>query len=60
MQKQFRTRNNIGRANYTISDNDGIKTHLDGSPFFGIEIFSNKLKFKAKVKQLLKDGYVEI
>jgi hypothetical protein len=60
MQKQFKTQNNIGRAKYTISDNDGVKTHLDGSPFFGIMIFSNKIKFNTKVKQLLKEGYVEI
>ena len=60
MQKQFRTQNNIGRAKYTISFNDGIKTYSDGSTFFGIIIFSNKVKFNTKVKQLLKEGYVEI
>jgi hypothetical protein len=60
MTKQFRTQLNIGRVKYTISDHDGISTHKDGSPFFGIYCFSNKKKFQAKIKKLLSENYQEI
>jgi len=59
MTKQFRTQHNIGRAKYTISYQDGVSTHKDSSPYWGICIFSNKRKFEAKQKELIKDGYTE-
>ena len=57
--KNFYTQNNIGRAKYTISYHNGVSTHSDGSPFYGIMIFSNKKKFNQRIKELLKDGYKE-
>ena len=57
--KIFRTKNNIGKAKYTVSSHDGIQTHKDGSPFFGIAIFSNKVKFNKHIKELIKNGYTE-
>jgi hypothetical protein len=56
--KSFYQQNNIGKAKYTISYHDGMQTHTDGSPFFGIRIFSNKKKLKAYTNNLLKEGYI--
>ena len=58
MEKQFYQQNNIGKAKYTISMYDGVQTHKDGSPFFGIAIFKNKKKLKAYIDTLLKEGYI--
>ena len=57
MQKEYYEQHNIGRAKYTVSFFDGIQTHKDGSPFFGIEIFSNKKKLAIFIKDLIKKGY---
>ena len=43
MEKTFYRRDNIGKAKYTISFHDGVQTHKDGSRFFGIAIFKNKI-----------------
>lgn len=59
MKKQFYTQNNIGKAKYTISYYDGEATHNDGSPFFGIIIFSNKVKFNSAIKELKSEGYTQ-
>jgi hypothetical protein len=59
MQKNFYTQNNIGKVKYTISYYDGVSTHNDGSPFYGIYTFSNKRLFEKKQRELLKEGYVE-
>jgi len=58
-EKKFYLMDNIGKAKYTVNCHDGIKTHRDGSPFFDINIFKNKKKRNAFVKQLLNDGYKE-
>lgn len=34
---------NIGKSKYIISWHDGSKYHADGSPFYDIKIFKNKL-----------------
>jgi len=57
--KLFRTNTNIGKAKYTVSDHDGVQTHKDGSPFFGIAIFKNKKKRDAHIKALVAKGYRE-
>lgn len=57
--KTFYQRDNIGKAKYTISFHDGIQTHKDGSPFFGIEIFKNKKKVKLFTDKLISEGYKE-
>lgn len=59
MDKQFNTMANIGKAKYVVNYHDGIQTHKDGSPFFGIAIFKNKKKLAAFVAQLLNSGYAE-
>ncbi len=50
----------MGRCKYTVSYHDGVQTHRDGSPFYGIAIFSNKKKKEAFVKSLVADGYTYI
>ena len=50
---------NIGRAKYVVRYHDGVKKHNDGSPFFDIEIFSNKRKKERRVKELRQQGYQE-
>lgn len=57
--KTFYQQDNIGKAKYTISFHNGIDTHKDGSPFFGIKIFSNKKKLNNFRTELIKDGYTE-
>ena len=49
----------IGRAKYVINTHDGISTHPDGSPAYGIDTFSNKKKMEAYIKSLKKKGYAE-
>lgn len=55
--KTFYRQDNIGKAKYTISFNDGIKTHRDGSPFFDIAIFKNKKQLQVFINKLIADGY---
>lgn len=59
MEKQFNTMYNVGRAKYVINSHDGQKTHKDGSPFFDLDTFSNKRKFEAAKKELIRAGYKE-
>lgn len=58
-KKQFHTQNNIGKVKYVINYHNGIDTHTDGSPFFGIKTFSNKQKFNKEIKNLKNQGYYE-
>lgn len=55
-EKSFYLSGSIGKAKYTISPYDGLSTHKDGSPFFGIYIFSNKKKYLLKIKELVELG----
>ena len=55
--KKFNTENNIGKSKYVINFHDGVKKHEDGSEFYDIVIFSNKLKYNAFISELTKQGY---
>ena len=57
--KLFYTTNNIGKVRYTVSYHDGVGTHRDGSPFYGIACCSNRKHRDAFLKQLRADGYAE-
>lgn len=46
-----------GKIKYTVNYHDGIKTHKDGSRFFNLATFKNKVKKDKFVKELIKDGY---
>lgn len=56
--KTYNLKYNIGRAKYIINYHDGEKMHPDGSQFFDIEIFKNKIDFKKCEKKLIENGYV--
>jgi len=57
MIKQFTVNPQIGRARYTISAQDRIKTHSDGSAFWDIEIFNNKLSLIKAIRRYEINGY---
>ncbi len=57
--KVFNIKHNVGKAKYVINYHDGIKKHKDGSPFFDIQIYSNKKDFDKAIKLLKQDGYSE-
>lgn len=48
---KFKINPQIGRAKYSISSHDGIKTHKDGSEFWDIEIFKTKTAFEKAIKK---------
>ena len=50
---------NVGKAKYVINYHDGKSKHNDGSDFFGINIFKNKIKFQKEINRLKTDGYVD-
>jgi len=58
--RKFYTKLNIGKSKYVINFHDGVKTHKDGSEFYDIAIFSNKLKYNSFKNDLIKQGYKEI
>ena len=51
-RKRYYTQTNIGRARYVVNFHDGVKAHPDGSPFYGIGIFSNKRQLQAFIRGL--------
>jgi hypothetical protein len=55
--KVYNTMYNVGRAKYVVNYHDGVQTHKDGSPFFGIAIFRNQIKLKQFISELKNDGY---
>lgn len=59
MEKTFNEMQNIGKAKYVVNYHDGEKQHKDGSQFFDISIFSNKIKKNKFVKDLIKKGYTQ-
>ena len=56
--KVFNIMHNIGKAKYVVNSHDGVQTHKDGSPFFGIKIFKNKRDLNCFIKKLLNEGYI--
>ena len=55
--KNYYIQNNIGKCKYCVSFHDGVQTHRDGSPFYGIQTFKNIKRMNSFVKQLVLDGY---
>ncbi len=48
--KTFYRMHKIGTAKYTVGKTDGVSTHKDGSLFFDIAIFKNKIKLKRYIR----------
>lgn len=57
--KTYYVTHNVGNAKYVVSYHDGAKKHNDGSDFFDIKIFSNRLKMQYFKRELSKDGYTQ-
>lgn len=57
--KVFYEQMNIGHAKYVVNVHDGIQTHSDRSPFYGIAIFRNQKAKNLYVRELLALGYTE-
>jgi len=58
-KKVFYTQGKIASSKYTVSMHDGVQTHKDGSPFYGIALFNNKKKLALYLKKLTVEGYTE-
>ena len=59
MKKNYYIMYNVGKAKYLLNTHNGVDMHKDGSPFYGCEIFKNKKKLQARIKELQGQGYVE-
>lgn len=53
----YRTSRNVGKARYVVSFHTGAKFHQDGSPFFDIQIFTNKRDAARFTRSLDAQGY---
>lgn len=58
--KNFYVQYNIGKSKYVVSFHNGENFYSDGSPFYDIKIFKNKVLLGRFIKELLNSGYVEI
>ena len=59
IEKKYNLKHNVGKAKYLVSFHNGDKFHKDGSRFYDIEIFKNKLKLNSFLKDLRNKGYIE-
>jgi hypothetical protein len=58
-KKAFKVNPGIGKAKYSISSHDGKKKHNDGSDFWDIEIFKNKVDLEKAIKKYTSNGFVK-
>jgi hypothetical protein len=58
-KKVFNQMQGIGKSKYVVNYHDGKKTHKDGSEFYDIAIFKNKVDLNNFIKKLTSEGYVE-
>ncbi|HZK32869.1 MAG TPA: hypothetical protein VFC60_00055 [Tissierellaceae bacterium] len=57
--KKYNIMYNIGKVKYLVNYHDGVKTYKDGSKFYDIRIFSNKVKMNNFIKELKNNGYIK-
>jgi len=50
---------NVGKCKYLVSYHDGSSTHKDGSRFYDIATFKNKVKLNNFIEELNNNGYKE-
>jgi hypothetical protein len=58
-KKSFKVNPPIGKAKYSISSHNGSSTHNDGSDFWDIKIFKNKVDLEKGIKDFKSKGFVE-
>ena len=56
-KKVFKVNPQIGKVKYSISSHDGVKKHKDGSDFFDIETFKNKVDLEKAIKNYTSKGF---
>ena len=56
--KKYNEMMNVGKAKYLVSFYNGMDTHKDGSEFWGIRTFTNKVDKGKFCNTLLKEGYI--
>jgi len=56
-KKVFSVNPGIGKVKYSISSHDGVKKHKDGSDFFDIETFKNKVDLEKAIKNYTSQGF---
>jgi hypothetical protein len=56
-KKVFKVNPQIGKAKYSISSHDGVKKNKDGSDFFDIETFKNKVDLEKAIKDYTSKGF---
>ena len=49
--KYYNLMQNVGKAKYLLHFHDGTKKHKDGSNFYDIKIFKNKIKLNTFIKE---------
>jgi hypothetical protein len=57
--KWYNTMFGVGKAKYVVNHHDGVSTHKDGSSFYDIALFSNKIAFTKFIRGLKQEGYRE-
>ena len=55
--KRYNIMENVGKVKYLINFHEGVKIHTDGSPFYDIRSFKNKVDLSKFEQKLLKEGY---
>jgi hypothetical protein len=58
-KKAFKVNPPIGSSKYSISSHNGSSTHNDGSDFWDIKIFKNKIDLEKGIKDFKSKGFVE-
>jgi hypothetical protein len=58
-KKAFKVNPPIGKAKYSISSHNGSSTHKDGSDFWDIKIFKNKIDLEKGIKDYKSKGFIE-
>jgi hypothetical protein len=58
-KKSFKVNPGIGKAKYSISSHDGVKKHKDGSDFWDIKIFKNKVDLEKGINDYKSKGFIE-
>jgi len=56
-KKVFSVNPGIGKVKYSISSHDGVKKHKDGSDFYDIKTFKNKVDLEKAIKDYTSKGF---
>ena len=56
--KTYNLQYKIGKAKYVVNYHNGTDTHADGSPFYHIATFKNKVELGKFEQKLISEGYM--